>query len=152
MQFAQRMGARVLAVASGNDGVALVRHLGIEAVVEGHTEDISAAARGFAPRGFDAALLTAGGAAAEKALEAVRNGGRAAYPNGVDPEPKAHAGVKVSGYDGLPDKQTITKIERLINAGPFDVHVARTFALDQAAEAHRALGEHYLGKLALRLS
>jgi NADPH:quinone reductase-like Zn-dependent oxidoreductase len=40
----------------------------------------------------------------------------------------------------------------LIASGPFDVHVARTFSLDQAAEAHRALSEHYLGKLALRLA
>jgi NADPH:quinone reductase len=32
------------------------------------------------------------------------------------------------------------------------VHVARTFALDQAADAHRALGEHYVGKLALRVT
>jgi hypothetical protein len=30
------------------------------------------------------------------------------------------------------------------------VHVARTFPLDQAAGARRALAEHYLGKLALR--
>jgi NADPH2:quinone reductase len=151
VQFAQRMGARVLAVASGHDGVALVKRLGADAVVEGHTEDVLAAARAFAPNGLDAALLTAGGAAAKRALEMVRDGGRAAFPNGVEPEPKSRAGVKVSGYDGLPDEETIEKIERLINAGPFDVHVARTFALDQAAEAHRALGEHYLGKLALRL-
>jgi len=40
----------------------------------------------------------------------------------------------------------------LIGSGPFEVHVARTFPLEQVAEAHRALEEHYLGKLALRLS
>jgi hypothetical protein len=34
---------------------------------------------------------------------------------------------------------------------PFRVHVARTFPLEQAREAHLALGEHYLGKLALRI-
>ncbi|MGH8718485.1 MAG: zinc-binding dehydrogenase [Burkholderiales bacterium] len=40
----------------------------------------------------------------------------------------------------------------MIASGPFKVHVARTFPLEQAAEAHRALDEHYLGKLALRPS
>jgi len=39
---------------------------------------------------------------------------------------------------------------RLIESGPFDVHIARMFPLEQAAEAHRALDSHYLGKLALR--
>ncbi len=31
----------------------------------------------------------------------------------------------------------------------FEVHVARTFPVDQAADAHRELDKHYLGKLAL---
>ena len=42
------------------------------------------------------------------------------------------------------------KLNQLIDAGPFEVHVARTFSLDQAAEAHRALDTHFLGRLALR--
>ena len=46
-------------------------------------------------------------------------------------------------------KAQIDKLNQLIEAGPFEVHVARTFALEQAADAHRALEEHYLGKLAL---
>lgn len=49
VQLAKRMGARVLAVASGNDGVALAERLGAEAVVEGHTGDVAAAAREFTP-------------------------------------------------------------------------------------------------------
>jgi len=39
----------------------------------------------------------------------------------------------------------------LIDSGPFEVHIARTFKLEDAAEAHRALESHYLGKLALVL-
>ncbi len=50
------------------------------------------------------------------------------------------------------DQEAIEKLNPLIESGPFEVHVARTFRLEEAAEAHRALGEHYLGKLALRLS
>jgi NADPH:quinone reductase len=150
VQLAKRMGVRVFAVASGNDGVALVKRLGADAVVDGHKDDVAAAARRFAPDGLDAALLTAGGHAAEQALTAVRDGGRIAHPNGVEPVPKGRPGVKVNAYNGEPDRQAIDKLNRLIAAGSFEVHVARTFPLDRAAEAHRALDEHYLGKLALR--
>jgi len=152
VQLAKRMGARVLAVASGENGVALAKRLGADVVVDGHKDDIVAAARKFAPDGLDAALLTAGGEAAERALAAVRGGGRVAYPNGIEPVPRAPSGVTIISYDGEPDRQIVEKLNRLIEAGPFEVHIARTFSLDQAADAHRALNEHYLGKLALKPS
>ena len=44
VQLAKRMGARVFAVASGNDGVALVRTLGADAAVDGHGGDVGKAA------------------------------------------------------------------------------------------------------------
>jgi NADPH:quinone reductase-like Zn-dependent oxidoreductase len=150
VQLAKRMGARVFAVASGDDGVALATHLGADAVVDGHRDDVAAAARAFAPRGVDAALVTAGGEAADQALTAMREGGRVAYPNGVEPPPNARPGVKVTAYDGEPDRDIIERLNRLIEDGPFEVHIARTFSLEQAADAHRALDEHHLGKLALR--
>ena len=156
VQLAKRMGARVFAVASGDDGVALVTRLGADAVVEGHKDDITFAARQFAPDGLDAALITAGGAAADKALAAMRAGGRVAYPNGVEPGPKPPFGIDPKSYDGMPDPQAIEKLNRLIESSgppgtePFEVHVARSFPLDQAAEAHRTLDEHYLGKLVLQ--
>jgi NADPH:quinone reductase len=150
VQLAKRMGARVLAVASGEDGVALVRRLGADVVINGRKDDVAAAARAFAPAGLDAALVTAGGEMAERALAALRAGGRVAYPHGVAPEPKVGPGVRTSNYDVNIDRGAIAKLNRLIEAGPFEVHVARTFPLDQAAAAQRALAEHYLGKLALR--
>ena len=151
VQLAKRMGARVLAVASGDDGVALVKKLGADAVVNGRKEDdVEAAARKFAPEGLDAALITAGGEAADRALRAMRPNGRVAHPNGVMPAPKAPPGVKVLAYDGEPNPAQIEKLNRLIESGPFEVHVARTFPLEKAAEAHRELDKHYLGKLALR--
>jgi NADPH2:quinone reductase len=150
VQLAKRMGARVFAVASGEDGVALVERLGADVVVDGHKDDVAAAAREFAPDGLDAALLTAGGEAADKALAAIRKGGRVAYPNGVEPEPQAPSGVTIHGYDGMPDLQAIERLNRLIESGPFEVHIAQMFPLEQAAAAHRALDAHHLGKLVLR--
>ena len=152
VQLAKRMGASVLAIASGNDGVALARRLGADVTIDGHKDDIAPAARKFAPDGIDAALLTAGGEAAEKALTAIRDGGRVAYPNGVQPVPKVRSTLTAQSYDGMPDPQAIEKLNHLIESGPFEVHVARTFPLEKAADAHQALQSHYLGKLALRPS
>ena len=58
IQLAKRLGARVFAVASGEDGVELALKLGAEAAVDGHHGEIAASAREFAPTGFDAALIT----------------------------------------------------------------------------------------------
>jgi len=146
------MKARVLAVASGQDGVEFVKRLGADKVIDGHREDILKAAHEFAPKGLDSALLTAGGKAADQVIGALREGGRAAYPNGVEGAPKSRDGVKVMNYNGEPDPQTFAKLNQLIDGGPFEIHIARTFKLEEAAEAQRALESHYLGKLALVLS
>jgi len=150
VQLAKRMSARVFAVASGEDGALLARRLGADFVVNGRKDDVAKAARAFAPDGLDAALVTAGGEATDLALSAMRENGRVAYPNGVMPTPKARPGVKVQNYDVEPNPAQIEKLNRLIESGPFEVHVARTFPLDKAADAHRELDKHYLGKLALR--
>src|SRR5712671_5114842 len=150
VQLGKRMGARVFAVASGEDGVALAKRLDADVVVNGRKDDVEAAARAFAPDGLDAALVTAGGEATDRALLAMRDNGRVAYPNGVMPEPKAPSGVKIQSYDMEPTREQIEKLNRLIESGPFEVHVARTFPLDKAADAHLELDKHFLGKLALR--
>jgi len=152
VQLAKRMRARVLAVASGQDGVEFVKRLGADKVIDGRREDILKAAHEFAPQGLDAALLTAGGKGAEEGIAALREGGRAAHPNGVQNVPQLRGGVKVVDYNAEPDPETFAKLNHLIDGGPFEVHIARTFKLEEAAEAHRALESHYLGKLALVLS
>jgi NADPH:quinone reductase len=143
------MRARVLAVASGEDGVALAKKLGADAVADGHRDDLVAAARDFEPGGLDAALLTSGGEPVQRSLAAMRSGGRIAFPNGVEPEPQAQPGLTITAYDGMTDQETLGKLNRLIEAGSFEVHIARAFPLAQAADAHRALDSHYLGKLVL---
>ena len=152
VQLARRMGGRVLAVASGDDGVELASRLNADAVVDGRRDDVSAAAQRFARGGVDAALLTAGGEAADEAVKAVRRGGRVAYPNGVMPEPVAVDGVDIVAYNGEPDRDLIERFDALISTTPPIVHIAETFPLESAAEAHRALDRHHLGKLALAIS
>jgi NADPH2:quinone reductase len=151
VQLAKRRGARVLAIASGNDGMQLVEHLGADETADGRSNDISETVGSFAPGGLDAALILAGGDVATEVILSLRDGGRAAYPSGVQPEPEARSGFQVQVYYGEPDREIIERLDRLIGSEPFEVHVARSFAMDQAAEAHRALNEHYLGKLALQV-
>ena len=52
VQLAKRMDARVLAVASGEDGVSLAQRLGADAVVDGHKGDVAAVARKLRPTGL----------------------------------------------------------------------------------------------------
>lgn len=151
VQLAKRMGARVLAVASGPDGLELVRKVGADAAVDGKRDDVAQAARDFAPGGLDAALALAHGASLAPALAAVKKGGRIAYPNGVEPAPTGPEGVAVLPYDGVPGRDVLDKLNRLIAAGPFHVEVGRSYQLEDAAQAHREIGKHHLGKLALRM-
>lgn len=151
VQLAKRMGARVFAVASGEDGVRLAKQLGADAAVDGRSDNVLEVAKEFAPDGIDAALVTAGGDSTDRALSAIRSNGRVSYPNGVEPAPKPPSGVTVEAYDGEGGRDAIDELNSLIEAGPFKVHVHRTFPLEQAAEAQAALEEHHLGKIALQV-
>jgi len=151
LQLAKRLGAEVFAVASGDDGVRLCKKLGADIVVDGRRDDVLKAAREFASNGIDAALVTAGGEKTDQALSAIRKGGRIAYPHGVMPEPSAPDGVTIEAYDGETSRALIDRLNALIDSGPFEVHVDRTFRLEEVSEAHEALSEHHLGKIALKI-
>jgi NADPH2:quinone reductase len=151
IQLAKRLGANVLAIASGDDGVQLAKKLGADSAVDGHGPNVLDAAKEFAPNGIDAALVTAGGEETDEALLAIRKGGRVAYPHGVMPEPTAPDGVEIEAYDGENSPALIERLNALIDSGPFEVHVDRTFRLEEASKAHKALTEHHLGKIALRI-
>jgi NADPH2:quinone reductase len=151
LQLAKRLGADVFAIASGDDGVQLAKKLGADSVVDGRRDNVLKAAREFAPNGFDAALVTAGGEKTVQALSAIRKGGRIAYPHGVMPEPTAPDGVAIEAYDGENSPALIDRLNALIDSGPFEVHVDRTFRLDEVSKAHKSLTEHHLGKIALRI-
>lgn len=153
VQLAKRLGARVLAVASGRDGVELVRRLGADAAVDGKRDDVAGAARAFAPGGLDAALVLAHGESLAPALGLVRKGGRIAHPNGVEPAPRAPEGVSLLAYDGEPGRDALERLGQLISSGPGPFHVVlgRVYRLEEAAQAHREVQRHHLGKLAFRI-
>jgi NADPH2:quinone reductase len=150
VELAKRIGARVLAIASGSDGVELARRLGADEAVDGHRSDIATTARTLAPSGVDAALVLAG-RAPEDLLGLVKQGGRIGYPHGVEPAPRGRAGIAVQPYDGYHGRDAFERLNRFIAVGPFHVAVSRTYALEEVPKALADVTRHHLGKLAVRV-
>jgi NADPH2:quinone reductase len=149
VQFAKLRGARVLATASGEDGMALVHTL--DAAVDGHRGGIAAAARSFAPGGVDAVLGLSGGDELERCLDTLRSGGRLAYPNGIEPEPQKRRGVRVLPYDAVAGVEEFNALGIAVESAKLQVPIAARFALADAARAHERLAKgHVLGKIVLR--
>ena len=152
VQFAKMRGARVLATASGRDGLSFVRRLGADAAADGRRQDLRAAAEEFAPDGIDAVLALAGGRALEQIVKAVARGGRVAYPNGVEPAPRKRPGIRIASYDARPGVREFERLGRAVEAARLRVPIAASYALEDAAKAHRRLAAgHVLGKIVLRV-
>ncbi|WP_243300427.1 quinone oxidoreductase family protein [Bacillus litorisediminis] len=152
VQLAKALGARVFAIASGEDGVVMMKTLGCDTVVNGKDGDITSMARKFAPSGFDAAIFTAGGEVANAAVNCLRIGGRLVYPYGIHPELRIPAGIRAAGYHGEPAPEIIARLHRYITQSRLTVHISHIFALKDANKAHAALNNHYLGKICLQVN
>jgi NADPH:quinone reductase len=151
VQFAKLRGARVLATASGKDGVALVLRLGADVAVDGRRQDIAAAARLFAPHGVDAVLALVGGTGLTHCLDSLHDGSRLAYPNGVEPRPRKRRGIEIIAYDAIPGIREFESLGRAVEAAKLEVPIAGAYALSSAAKAHKRLAGHVLGKIVLRI-
>jgi NADPH:quinone reductase len=150
LQFARRRKARVIGTASGADAAALVRRLGADEVVDARTDEGVERLRSLAPEGLDAVLALAGGERLERCLSLVRAGGRVAWPNGVEPEPRRRRGVVMRAYDGAAGPREFARLGRAV--ARLRVPIANVFPLVEAAEAHARVEEgHVLGRVALRI-
>lgn len=152
VQLAKNMGAKVFAIASGEDGVAMLRNLEVEAVVNGRKDDVLSVARKFAPAGFDTALFSTGGELADSLVQCLRAGGRIAYPNGIYPIPQATTEISIIGYNGEPEPEIIQRLNSWISSGKLKVHIDEVFLLEDAYKAHLALENHYVGKLCFKIN
>jgi NADPH:quinone reductase-like Zn-dependent oxidoreductase len=152
VQFAKLRGARVLATASGRDGLALVRRLGADVAVDGKRDDVLAAARRFARDGVDAVLAFAGGKPLLRCLDALTRGGRLAYPNGVEPVPRKRRGVKTTAYDGTPGVREFERLNRAIEEAKLKVSITKTYSLARAGAAYHFVERgHVVGKVVIRI-
>jgi NADPH:quinone reductase len=155
IQIAKGRGARVLASASGEEGAALALRLGADAAVDGKRGDIVGAARRFAPEGVDAVLALASGEGLERSMDALRTGGRIAFPSGIPTEPKPRAGITIVPYNAIsePQDEQLARLNQAIEAhARLQVPIAVEYPLAQAAEAHKRLAAgNVLGKILLRV-
>lgn len=153
LQFAKARGARVFAIASGSDGVELVRRLGADEAVDGRADDIGAALERFAPDGVDAVLAFAGGKVLTRCLDAVKKGGRLAYPNGIEPEPHQRRGLRMTAYDARSGVRQFDRLNAAIVDSRLEVPIAEVFALEDVARAHELIERgHVIGKIVLNVS
>jgi NADPH2:quinone reductase len=120
--------------------------------IDGKHQDITAAAHRFAAQGVDTVLALAG-RAVELCVDAVRQGGRVAYPNGVEPAPKKRRGIEVIPYDAVAGPRQFEHLDHAVEKSRLEVPIAAVFRLEEARRAHERLEEgHVLGKLVLRIT
>jgi NADPH:quinone reductase-like Zn-dependent oxidoreductase len=145
-QIARSRGARVIGTASpGNHDY--LRSLGAEPTTYG--EGLVERVRAIAPGGVDVALDVAGGGALPALVELTGSAERVVTI--ADYAGAQQTGVPFSGGPGTGRAvHALRDVGGLIEAGQFSLPVARTFPLEQIAEAHR-LSEtgHIRGKLIL---
>jgi NADPH2:quinone reductase len=151
IQLAKLRGAKVLATASTEEGLALARQLGADAVVNGRSGDIAAAAKQFAPQGVDAVLGLAGGDALEHCIDALRPGaGRVAYMYGLEPIPRPRGNMRMILYSFIGNTNELERLNQAVEAAKLRVPVAAEYSLADAAAAHQRLeAGHLLGKIVL---
>jgi NADPH:quinone reductase-like Zn-dependent oxidoreductase len=156
LQLAHARGAKILATTSGGEeGKALALRLGADVAIDGRKDDIAAAARAFAPEGVDAVLALAGGDALQHCMDALRPGGRVAYPTGISATPQPRPGITIARYDAIhePQAEEMLLLNRTVEAiKEFRVPSPEGFALADAAKAHeRVAAGGVLGKISLKI-
>lgn len=105
--------------------------------------------RRLAPDGVDVVLAFAGGRDLERLLDQVVRSGRVVYPNGVEPEPEKRPGVRLRSYDAAGGADAFAQLARATEKARLKVPIAATFPLARAADAHRRLEDHVLGRVAI---
>jgi NADPH:quinone reductase len=152
VQFAKRRGARVIGTARTGEAASVVRELGADAVVDARSPDVIEQLKAAAPEGLDAALALVGGPTLERCLDLVREQGRVAYPNGVEPEPRSRLDVQVIGYDAEVGRKQFDALDRAVEEARLRVQIAAVYPLEQADQAHARVEQgHVIGRIVLRV-
>jgi NADPH:quinone reductase len=165
VQIAKALGARVLAGASSPAKREAALAAGADATVDTSSADVKTAARGWSEGGVDLVYDPVGGALAEPALRALRDGGRyltIGFASGTIPSlplnqvllrNRSIVGVDWGNWMMTHPVENRALLERLLGmvaAGDLDPIRPRSEALDRAADALDDLLERrVVGKIAL---
>jgi NADPH:quinone reductase len=152
VQFAKRHDARVIGTGRGKKAIAFVRKLGVDEVIDLTSKDAVEQLREIAPNGIDAVLALSGGNPLQKLLRLVPPGGRVAYPNGVEPEPKSPGKVKLLPYDAKASPREFERLNDAVEEAKLKVPIGAILPLKEAAKAHARLETgHILGRIVLQI-
>src|SRR5437868_4415851 len=153
VQFAKRKGARVVATASSPEGERALRAIGIEHTFDPRADDVVSQLKTIAPRGLTAVLALAGGEKLERCIDHLVDGGRIAYPNGVEPEPRKRPKIKRIAYDAESGPDEFKRLNRAVTQARLKVVIDSTYKLEDAAQAHERLERsHVIGRIALQIA
>jgi NADPH2:quinone reductase len=166
IQLAKLWGAKVIAVTSSDSKAELAKSLGADSVVDARAEDLTAAIReANSGRRVDLVLEMVGGRTFDQSLAALGDFGKIVTfgmasrtpPTPVHPGSLMHGSKTISGFwlaNCFGKKEmmndVIDQLFTLIIEGKLKPVVGATFALSQAAEAHKSmLARDSKGKIAL---
>ncbi|MEU5438645.1 zinc-binding dehydrogenase [Streptomyces sp. NPDC020719] len=163
VQLARSMGARVVAVARGEEKLALVRELGAHEVIDAGSPDWPTQAREvLGEAGADVVLDGVGGELGVRAFPLTATGGRfsahGAPTGGFAPVDPAEAARRTITLLGIPDVQLtperrVALVTRALSeaaAGRLHPVIGAVFPLERAADAHAAIeGRGVVGKVLL---
>lgn len=147
VQFAKHAGARVTGTGSARNRD-FVLALGADEYVDYASQEV-----GEVVSGVDVAFDTVGGATTQTLLPTVREGGVLVVIAAAPPEAEAaERGFRVDLLGMSVNPPQLAQIGELVASGEVRVEIARTFALEDVAEAHE-LSEagHTRGKLILTM-
>ena len=146
VQLARARGATVIGTASAANHEFL-RSLG--AIPTTYGEGLIERIRQLAPKGVDYALDAAGRGALPDLIAIIGSSQRVVTI--ADPEAEKY-GVRFTGSGEGRSYHALALAAELYERGEFSVPIARTFRLEEAAEAHRISEDgHVRGKLVLRI-
>ncbi|MGE4241259.1 NADP-dependent oxidoreductase [Ramlibacter sp.] len=145
IQIAKHIGARVVTTASAGN-MAWLRELGAEEVIDYGATDFTKAVRDC-----DAVLDTVGGEVANRSLEVLKPGGRAAFIGGLPTEP-TRGDVAILKPPVARARAPLERIVALHQAGVVRTPVVTDYPLSRAAEAVGvSAARHLRGKLVLKV-
>jgi NADPH:quinone reductase-like Zn-dependent oxidoreductase len=151
VQIAAGAGARPLGVASQANHDYL-RSLGASEVFDYHAADWARQVRAAVPGGVDLLFDCAGGQTRDRAIGAVRDGGRAFFIVLQGPHAQLERGITGESFAAHGTRQRLEGLSRLVDAGTLRPQVEAVLPLDQASQAlARVAGGHTRGKVVLEI-
>jgi NADPH2:quinone reductase len=165
VQLGAALGARVTAVASSSEKLAVAKNYGATSLINHRDVDLRAGLRDSLPDGADAVVDPVGGDLSEPALRSLRRGGRfvtVGYASGVIPRIPLNLvlvkGIQIVGFQfqDVPAAEfgrNEDELRTLLTTGRVRPHVGASYRLDDTARALREVADgRAIGKVVIDVS